>query len=115
MQWLSHILSNNFSRGLKTYLTQKGHFLQTCCLLCIFAVIRGVQETQKQQRESKLRGTYAKFSDEQKAEIARCALQNGNNVKYFNKKLEKLIKESIVRMWISKYKSEYEKRKAGVT
>ena len=37
-------------------------------------------------------------------------------MKYYSKKLEKPIKESSVRTWIIKYKSEYQKkRKAGET
>ena len=68
---------------------------------------------QRQQKEPKLKGTYVKLSDELKAEIARYALQNGNNVavKYYSKKLEKPIKESSVRTWIRKYKSEYQKKR----
>ena len=48
----------------------------------------------------------------------RTSLQNGNNVavKYYSKKLEKAIKESSVRTWISKYKLVYQKkRRAGET
>ena len=88
----------------------KGPLSSNLSSSCITAANKAVQEVQKQQREPKSRGTYVKLSDDQKAEIARYALQNGNNVavKYYSKKLEKPIKESSVRTWIIKYKSEYQ-------
>lgn len=76
---------------------------------------KAVQEVQK---DHKKRGSYIKLTDEQKAGIAKYALENGNSsaVKHFSKKLDKPIKESSVRTWISKYNLEYErKRKVGET
>ena len=96
----------------------KGPLSSTVSSTIISAANKAVGEVGKQQREPKSRGTYIKLTDEQKADIAKYALQNGISVavKYYSKTLEKPIKESSVRMWISKYKSEYQKkRKTGET
>ena len=73
-----------------------------------------MEELRKKERA--VRGTYLKLTEEQKAEITKYAVENGNcsAVRHFNKKFDMLIKESSVRTWVEKYKFECEKkRKAG--
>ena len=88
-----------FFKRTETLPDPKGPLSSSLSSPCISAANKAVQEAQRQQKEPKSRGNYVKLSDELKAEIARYALQNGNNVavKYYSKKLKKPIKESSVR------------------
>ena len=68
---------------------------------CISAANKTVLEAKKTVKGTKIKRHLHQVVG-QKAEIARFALQNGNNVavKYYSKKLEKAIKESSVRTWL---------------
>ena len=76
----------------------------------IIAANEAVKKASKTERAA--RRTHLKLTDEQKAEIAQYALENGNcsAVRHFSEKLEVPLKESSIRTWVGKCKFEPEKK-----
>lgn len=64
--------------------------------------------------KKRIRGTYDRFTPEEKAIIARRAIQNGITktvMKYINTLQDRKLKESTIHTWITKYKRQLELRR----
>ena len=74
--------------------------------------VRAVLNASKPRK--RLRGSYDSFTPEEKAKIAKKAIENGVTktvVKYNRELQDRTLKESTVRMWVSEYRRQLELRR----